>query len=101
MHSLKPTGLPPESVRSRSRNCSSPSGLEKAEWQAGDTQSRSIGTPRIAAISGVILALGSTPPWPGLAPWLSFTSIILICGSLAAAANFSGSKEPSAARQPK
>ena len=25
------------------------------------------------------LAAGSTPPWPGLAPWLSLISIILTC----------------------
>ena len=38
------------------------------------------GTPRVLAISAVILAFGSTPPWPGLAPWLSLTSIIFTCG---------------------
>src|ERR1700760_3144426 len=52
------------------------SGVVKALWAAGETQSRSRGTPRVSAISAVILALGSTPPWPGLAPWLSLISII-------------------------
>ena len=31
----------------------------------------------VRAISGVTLAAGSTPPWPGFAPWLSLISIIL------------------------
>ena len=43
-------------------------------------QSLPSSTPRIAAISAVTLAPGSTPPWPGFAPWLSLISIILICG---------------------
>ena len=77
------------------------SGVEKALWPAGDTQSWPSGTPRMAAISGVTLAAGSTPPWPGLAPWLSLISIILICGSCAGAAKFSGSNPPSGVRQPK
>jgi hypothetical protein len=47
------------------------------------------------------LAAGKTPPWPGLAPWLSLISIILICSKAATAANFSALKEPSGLRQPK
>jgi hypothetical protein len=54
------------------------SGFENAPWRAGEMQSRPTGTPRIAAISAETLAAGSTPPWPGLAPWLSLISIILI-----------------------
>ena len=77
------------------------SGVEKAEWREGETQSWPIGTPRVAAISGVTLAAGSTPPWPGLAPWLSLISIILTWSELAWAAKRSGSKRPSAPRQPK
>ena len=38
--------------------------------------------PRASAISGVTFAPGRTPPWPGLAPWLSLTSIIFTCSSL-------------------
>ncbi len=68
MASLKPTGLPPDSVRRRATNSSSPSGVEKAEWLAGETQSTPTGTPRVAAISALTLAAGSTPPCPGLAP---------------------------------
>ena len=51
-------------------------GVEKALWRGGETQSRPRGTPRVAAISGVTLAAGRMPPWPGLAPWLSLISII-------------------------
>ena len=51
-------------------------GVENAEWEAGETQSTHGGTPRAAAISGVTLGPGSTPPWPGLAPCDSLTSII-------------------------
>ena len=40
-----------------------------------DAVSRPTATPRAAAISAVTLAPGSNPPSPGLAPWLSFTSI--------------------------
>ena len=76
-------------------------GVEKAECPAGETQSTPIGTPRASAISGVILAAGRTPPWPGLAPWDSFTSIILICGSAACSAKRSGEKLPFSSRQPK
>ena len=67
-------------------------GVENAECAAGETQSTPSGTPRASAISGVTLAAGSTPPWPGLAPCDSFTSIIFTCGSAACAANRSASK---------
>ena len=98
---LKPVGLPPDSVRSRSTNSSSPRGVENSECVAGEMQSLPIGTPRVSAISGVIFAAGSTPPWPGFAPCDSFTSIILTCGSAACFANLSGLKVPSSLRQPK
>ena len=39
-------------------------------------QSTPTGTPRAAEISGDTFTPGSTPPWPGLAPCESFTSII-------------------------
>ena len=70
--------------------CISSTGVLNAEWRAGEMQSTPIGTPRASAISGVTLAPGSTPPWPGLAPCDSLISIILTCGSCACAANRSG-----------
>ena len=78
MQSLKPTGFPPESSRSRAMKVINSIGVEKAPWRAGDKQSLPTSTPRIAAISAVTLAPGNTPPCPGLAPWLSLISIILI-----------------------
>ena len=86
MHSLNPTGLPCDSSRRRAMNCIISSGLPNALCAAGEMQSTHGGTPRASAISGVTLAPGSTPPWPGLAPWLSLISIILTCGSQALAA---------------
>ena len=92
MHSFMPTGLPPESSRSCVMKAISSSGVEKAGCAAGETQSRPIGTPRIRETSSVIFAAGSTPPWPGFAPWESLISIILICGSVAVLTKFSGEK---------
>ena len=88
-HSLKPTGLPPDSFRSFAMNAIISSGVENALWAAGDTQSTPTSTSRAAAISGVTFLPGSTPPWPGLAPCDSLISIILICGDAASAVNFS------------
>ena len=99
--SLNPTGLPPDRPRNLSIKSIISSGVEKAPWLAGETQSMPIGTPRMAAISGVTLAAGRTPPWPGLAPWLSLISIILICGFCATRRNFQAEKAPSSVRQPK
>jgi hypothetical protein len=62
-------------------NCIISMGVPNALCAAGDTQSCPTGTPRASAISGVTLGPGSTPPWPGLAPWLSLSSIIFTCGS--------------------
>jgi hypothetical protein len=101
MHSLKPVGLPPDSSRTRSMKCISSSGVANALCRAGDRQSTLIGTPRAAAISAVTFGAGSTPPWPGLAPWLSLISIIFTCGSRALAAKRSASNVPSSVRQPK
>jgi len=75
--SLKPTGLPPESSRKRAMKCIISVGVENAEWAGGEMTSVPTGTPLIAAISGVFLPPGRMPPWPGLAPWESLTSIIL------------------------
>ncbi|MNV61941.1 hypothetical protein D3C71_1544680 [compost metagenome] len=77
MASLNPTGLPPLNSRSRATNCNSSTGVLNAECFDGDTQSTPIGTPRVTEISALTLAAGSTPPWPGLAPWDSLISIIL------------------------
>ena len=101
MHSLKPVGLPPESVRSLSMNCIISIGVLKAPWLAGETQSTHGGTPRASAISSVTFGPGSTPPWPGFAPWLSLSSIIFTCGCTAFSAKRSSLNEPSRLRQPK
>ena len=53
-------------------------------------QSSPMATPRILEISSETLAAGSTPPCPGLAPWLILSSTILIWSSLATRANSSG-----------
>jgi len=98
---LKPTGLPPDSRRSRSMKRSISTGVAKAEWLAGLTQSTPTGTPRAAAISTVTFGPGSTPPCPGLAPWLSLSSIIFTCGSSAFWAKRSSLKRPASSRQPK
>ena len=99
--SLKPAGLPPDRRRISAMNCIISIGVEKAEWLEGETQSWPVGTPRVSEISTLTLGAGSTPPWPGLAPWLSLSSTILICSFAAAAANFSAEKVPSGLRQPK
>ncbi|MCY1462155.1 hypothetical protein D9M71_798970 [compost metagenome] len=98
---LKPTGLPPASFRSRATNCISSRGVVKLECEAGEMQSTPRGTPRVAAISSVILAAGSTPPSPGLAPWESLMVMPLTCSLDALRAKRSGSKFPWASRQPK
>ena len=92
MQSLKPVGLPPESFRIVAMNCIISIGVENAEWRDGEMQSTPSGTPRVAAISALTLAPGSTPPWPGLAPWLSLSSTILICSLLAIVREFLGAE---------
>ena len=101
MHSLKPAGLPPDSRRSLAMKSIISIGVENAEWRDGEMQSTPIGTPRVAAISAVTLAAGSTPPWPGLAPWLSLISIILTCSLARARRSSRRQNVPSALRQPK
>mmetsp|Transcript_8919 Transcript_8919/g.30317 ORF Transcript_8919/g.30317 Transcript_8919/m.30317 type:complete len:259 (-) Transcript_8919:503-1279(-) len=99
--SLNPTGLPPESSRSFWAKRTASFGLLKAECRMGLLQSTPKGTPRASAISGVILPAGSMPPLAGLAPWESFTWIILTDSRPAVRAKRSGQKEPSSARHPK
>ncbi len=82
-------------------NCIISIGVEKARCEAGEMQSSPIATPRILEISSETFAAGSTPPWPGLAPWLILSSTILIWSSQATRANSSGLKLPSRLRQPK
>ena len=51
-------------------------GVVKAACDAGETQSTHGCTPLASAISIVTFGPGRTPPWPGLAPCDSLTSII-------------------------
>ena len=81
--SLKPAGLPPASSRIRATNSTSSRGVENTRWYDGDTHFSPFGTPRASAISWVTLAPGSTPPMPGLAPWLSLSETILTWSSAA------------------
>ena len=101
MQSLKPVGLPPESSRSRSMKRIISIGVLNAACEAGETQSTHGWTPRASAISSVTLGPGSTPPWPGLAPCESLSSIIFTCGSRALAVKRSSEKLPSLPQQPK
>src|SRR5215218_537662 len=70
---LIPSGRPVSSA-SISTQSSSSSGLWNSACRDGLTQSRATGTPRVCAISGDTFAAGSSPPSPGFAPWLNFTS---------------------------
>jgi phosphoglycerate kinase len=102
MQSLNPTGSPPLSSRNLPMNSSRLFALWKAVWPGGETTVVCGSKSRIRAISGVFFTAGSTPPWPGLAPWEIFNSIIFTCRC---AATFSwnnfASKLPSGVRQPK
>ena len=100
-HSLKPVGLPPASSRIRAMNRTSSRGVAKTRWCGGLTHFSPCGTLRASAISLVTLAPGSTPPMPGLAPWLSFSDTHLTFGCAALSANMAASKSPSWVRQPK
>jgi hypothetical protein len=101
MQSLNPAGLPPDRRRISPMNAIISTGVENTEWPDGEMQSQPIGTPRVTAISSDTLAAGSTPPWPGLAPWLIFNSTILTWSSVAVSAKCSGEKLPSGLRAPK
>lgn len=100
-HSFNPIGLPSARLRRVEMKCINSSGVRKAECAGGEMTVWPTGTPRVAAISGVTLAPGSTPPSPGLAPWESLIEIALTDGSTALSRNFSASKWPSGVRQPK
>ncbi len=95
MHSLKPTGLPPDRSRSWAMNSSSPIGLSKALWRAGETQSTPIGTPRVAAISARDLGGRQDAAVPGLRALAELDLDHLHLRGLAAcSAKRSGSKRP-------
>src|SRR6266853_3280891 len=99
--SLNPAGLPPDSRRISPMNSIIPTGVEKQEWLDGDMQSWPIGTPRVREISAETLAAGNTPPCPGFAPWLIFSSTILTSSSAAVSAKSSDENVPSELRAPK
>src|SRR5262249_39969091 len=99
--SLNPAGLPPDSRRISPMKRIISIGVAKAEWADGEMQSTPFGTPRVRAISSFTLAAGSTPPCPGLAPWLILSSTILTGGRHADWATLSALYEPSGLRQPK
>ena len=81
--------------------CTSSRGVWNTLCAAGLTHFSPLGTLRASAISSVTLAAGSTPPMPGLAPWLSFSETHLIWSWAALSRNMSGSKSPSLVRAPK
>ena len=68
-----PTGRP-VSAASSSTQSSMLSTSWNSAWREGLMQSWPIRMPRIWAISAETFAAGSTPPSPGLAPWLSLIS---------------------------
>ena len=61
MQSMRPTGLPPESWRSRAMNRSIYAGMENAPWLMGETKSLPIGALGAAAMSAAILGRGGPP----------------------------------------
>ena len=98
---LIPTGRPVAAAIS-STNRISPETSSNAAWLFGLMQSSPTGMPRAAAISAVTFVPGSTPPFPGLAPWEIFTSIRRIAGtSSQSCTTRSRSNLPSASRAPK
>ena len=61
MQSMRPTGLPPESWRSRAMNRSIYAGMENAPWLMGETKFLPIGASRAAAMSDATLGRGGPP----------------------------------------
>ena len=64
---LMPTGRPQASA-TRSTKSTSPATSSNSGWRLGLRTVTPTGTPLAAAMAGVTLAAGSTPPRPGLAP---------------------------------
>ena len=79
---LKPTGLP-VMLRNRFILSSNSSSFLTSRWRFGLLDVWPTGIKRILAISSLTLAAGKIPPFPGLAPWLNFISIILTAGCAA------------------
>ncbi len=65
---LEAGGLAPRKIAHPRDEFQQARGRGKAGMRAGELQSCPIGTPRMAAISAVTLAAGSTPPWPAWRP---------------------------------
>jgi len=97
----KPVGLPPASSRIRPMNSTSSTGVWQTRCEDGLTHFSPWGTWRMSAISLVTFAAGSTPPMPGLAPWLSLSDTHLTASWDALSRNESGSKSPFLVRAPK
>ena len=91
---LIPTGIRQASATRSTKSISSPT-VENSAWWAGLATVMPTGTPRAAAISGVTLAAGRTPPRPGFAPWLSLISMARIGARSTWATAASRSKRPS------
>ena len=73
----------------------------KTVWRLGDAQSLPSSMPRISAISRLTFSAGSMPPSPGLAPWLSLTSIARTGADCTTSTSRAMSKRPCSSRQPK
>ena len=97
---LIPTGSPLASAR-RSTKSTRPATSSNSGWRSGLRTVTPTGTPRAAAMTGVTLAPGSTPPRPGLAPWLSFTSMAFTGAEATEAIKASMLNRPSSPRAPK
>jgi hypothetical protein len=73
-------------------------GVVNALCAGGDTTVFPMGTPRVAAISALTLAPGSTPPRPGLAPCDNLIEIAFTEGNCDFSAKVAASNRPSASR---
>src|SRR5699024_9038112 len=98
---LEPGRFPPASSRIRAMNSTSSVGVANTRCAEGLTHFCPWGTCRMRAISADTFGPGSTPPIPGLAPWLSFSETHFTWSLAATAVNSSGSKSPSGVRVPK
>ena len=97
---LIPTGSPVSSASSSTQS-SRLSTSENSACRDGLMQSSPTGMPRVAAISAETFAAGSTPPRPGLAPWLSLISSARTGAPATSAFSRCRSKRPCSSRQPK
>ena len=97
---LMPTGSP-VSAASSSTKSSSESTSSNSACRDGLRQSTPSGTPRVSAISRTPSAAGSTPPSPGLAPWLSLISSARTGAPATSSFSRGRLNRPSSSRQPK